>query len=284
MGRKLGILSLLFIVVSCHLVSKEYNTEIKTIQGKYLHFSLDDVQNICYNLQTYDKGTIFSDSTLSVLKQWHDKYGIVVSLYIQGDFTINSKYAQELIENSEWLKWGYHGNTEKSHKTDMKIFYKQVIDSIGSSCIIDKCPRIHYFHADYTSCMELNELGCIGFLTCDDWAWNSKNRVSNYYLTRSQNEILDRNDRLYDKDNKVYFVKTDFRLEHVAQRWETVNNLFEYYSTNDAQNKELIIFSHEWCFNSYLRLADSIFSWASLNEYEFDYPENRVPKNNNEDI
>ena len=68
MGKKLGILSLLFIVVSCHLVSKEYNTEIKTIQGKYLHFSLDDVQNICYNLQTYDKGTIFSDSTLSVLK------------------------------------------------------------------------------------------------------------------------------------------------------------------------------------------------------------------------
>ena len=194
MGKKLGILSLLFIVVSCHLVSKEYNTEIKTIQGKYLHFSLDDVQNICYNLQTYDKGTIFSDSTLSVLKQWHDKYGIVVSLYIQGDFTINSKYAQELIENSEWLKWGYHGNTEKSHKNDMKIFYKQVIDSIGSSCIIDKCPRIHYFHADYTSCMELNELGCIGFLTCDDWAWNSKNRVSNYYLTRSQNEILDRNE------------------------------------------------------------------------------------------
>lgn len=59
MGKKLGILSLLFIVVSCHLVSKEYNTEIKTIQGKYLHFSLDDVQNICYNLQTYDKGTIF---------------------------------------------------------------------------------------------------------------------------------------------------------------------------------------------------------------------------------
>ena len=170
MSKKLGILSLLFIVVSCHLVSKEYNTEIKTIQGKYLHFSLDDVQNICYNLQTDGKGTIFSDSTLSVLKQWHDKYGIVVSLYIQGDFTINSKYAQELIENSEWLKWGYHGNTEKSHKTDMKRFYKQVIDSIGSSCIIDKCPRIHYFHADLTSCMELNELGCIGFLTCDDWA------------------------------------------------------------------------------------------------------------------
>ena len=82
----------------------------------------------------------------------------------------------------------------------------------------------------------------------------------------------------------MYFVKTDFRLEHVAQRWETINNLFEYYSTNDAQNKELIIFSHEWCFNSHLKLADSIFSWASLNEYEFDYPENRVPKNNNEDI
>lgn len=288
--KKLSILSIIAIAIiilfyiPTPVVGKEYNTEIKTIQGQYLHFSLDDVQNICYNLQTDDKGTIFSDSTLSVLKQWHDKYGIVVSLYVQGDFTINSKYAKELIDNSDWLKWGYHGNTDNARKSDMQSFYKQITDSIGSSAVICKSPRIHCFHADHTTCMTLKDLGCHGFLTCDDWSWNSKKRGSNYYLTPSQNRTLDKNDRLYETENKVYFIKTDFRLEHIAQRWETVNNLFEYYSTNDAQNKELIIFSHEWCFNSYLKEADSIFSWASLNEYEFDYPENRVPKNNNEDI
>ena len=242
---------------------------------------MDDVQNTCESLSKYDKETIFTDSTLHILKQWHDKYGIVASLYVQGDFTINSKYAQELIDNSDWLKWGYHGNTDKVRKTDMQIFYKQIIDSIGSSPVIDMCPRIHYFHADHITCMALKDLGCIGFLTCDDWSWNSKKRESNYYLTNSQNIILDKNDRLYDTDNNIYFIKTDFRLEHIVQRWGTVSNLLEYYSTNNAENNEMVIFSHEWCFNEFKKEADSIFYWANQNGYEFDYPANRLATNNN---
>ena len=280
----IAIASLISLIYKFSVEEKLYSTEITTIKSKYLHFSLDDVQNTCENLSKYDKGTIFADSTLHILKQWHDKYGIVASLYVQGDFTINSKYAQELIENSNWLKWGYHGNTDKVRKTDMQIFYKQIKDSIGSSDVIDKSPRIHYFHADHTTCMALKNLGCSGFLTCDDWSWNSKKRESNYYLTKSQNVILDKNDRLYDADNNIYFIKTDFRLEHIAQRWGDMNNCLNYYSTNDAENKELIIFSHEWCFNSYLDEADYFFSWASNNGYEFDFPENRAPISNNKDI
>lgn len=277
----IAITTLISLIYKFSVEEKEYNTEIITIKGKYLHFSLDDVQKTCKNLSKYDKETIFADSTLHILKQWHDKYGIVVSLYVQGDFTINSKYAQELIDNSDWLKWGYHGNTDKPHKTDMQIFYKQIIDSIGSLPVIDMCPRIHYFHADHTTCMNLKDLGCIGFLTCDDWSWNSKKREQNYYLTPSQNETLDRNDRLYDKDNGMYFVKTDFRLEHIAQRWGNVNNLLNYYATKSAENNELIIFSHEWCFNKFKSEADSIFYWATKNGYAFDYPANSSAINNN---
>ena len=283
--KKLSILSIVAIAIiilfdkPTPVVNKEYNTEITTIEGKYLHFSLDDVQRTCENLSKHDKKTIFADPTLRILKLWHDKYGIVVSLYVQGDFTINSKYANELIDNSDWLKWGYHGNTDKARKTDMQSFYKQITDSIGSSAVICKSPRIHCFHADHTTCMTLKDLGCCGFLTCDDWAWNSKKRDSNYYLTPSQNSTLDKSDRLYETENKVYFIKTDFRLEHIAQRWGGINNCLNYYSTNDAENREFIIFSHEWCFTSYLDEADYIFSWASKNGYEFDFPENRVPIN-----
>ena len=284
--KKLSILCIIAIAIiilfyiPTPVVGKEYNTEIATIEGRYLHFSLDDVQRTCENLSKHDKGTIFAEPTLKILKQWHDKYGIVVSLYVQGDFTINSKYAKELIDNSDWLKWGYHGNTDNARKTDMQSFYKQITDSIGSSAVIDNSPRIHYFHADHTTCIALKDLGCNGFLTCDDWSWNSKKRGSNYYLTPSQNRTLDKNDRLYDTENKVYFIKTDFRLEHIAQRWGDINNCLEYYSTNNTEDKELIIFSHEWCYNSFLDEADYIFSWANPNGYEFDFPENRIPTNN----
>ena len=277
----IAISTLISLIYKFSVEEKKYNTEIITIRGKYLHFSLDEVQKTCKNLSKYDKETIFADSTLHILKQWHDKYGIVVSLYVQGDFTINSKYAQELIDNSNWLKWGYHGNTDRPHKTDMQNFYKQIADSIGSSAIIDKSPRLHSFHADYTTCMTLKDLGCNGFLTCDDWAWNSKQRKSNYYLTNSQCVILDKNDRLYDTDNNIYFIKTDFRLEHITQRWGTVSNLIEYYSTNNTENNELVIFSHEWCFNKFKNEADSIFYWATKNGYEFNYPTNSSAINNN---
>lgn len=67
---------------------------------------------------------------MHILKNWHDKFGVVVSLYIQGDFTINSKYGKELIENSSWLKFGYHGSGR--YKLDMNRFYRQIHDSIKS--------------------------------------------------------------------------------------------------------------------------------------------------------
>ena len=271
------IIAFLLFIYKISIANKEYDTEVVSIKDKYLHFSLDDVQRICENLSAYDKESIFTDTTLNILKEWHDSYGIVASLYVQGDFTINSKYAQELIDNSDWLKWGYHGSTDNARKTDMQNFYKQITDSVGSSAVIDNSPRIHYFHADHMTCMTLKDMGCNGFLTCDDWSWNSKKRESNYYLTHSQNAILDKNDRLYDTENNVYFVKTDFRLEHIVQRWRTVSNLLEYYSTSNSENRELIIFSHEWCFNEFKSEADSIFQWATVNGYSFDYPANIIP-------
>lgn len=275
-NRIVAFLILFFLLIySTRKDVKPTALDVADVKGKYMHFSLDDVQKTIQCLSEYNGGSIFQDSTLSILKEWHYKYGIVVSLYVQGDFRINSKYAKELISNSNWLKFGYHGDTDNERKTDMKKFYKQVMDSIGNSTVLDDCPRIHYFHADYTTCMTLKELGCKGFLTCDDWSWNSTNRGTNYYLTSEQNDLLERNNRLLDIENNLFFIKTDFRLEHIVQRWGTVENLIHFYSLDTIQNRELIIFGHEWNFKQFLEQADSIFSWGKINGYEFDYPANR---------
>ena len=272
----IAIIILLFILKILHKEEdKVFECITAEVEGKYMHFSLDDVQKVCQYLSKYEKETIFADSTLCILKHWHDKYGIVASLFVQGDFTINSKYAQELIDNSHWLKFGYHGTKASRNKSDMFKFYKQVMDSVGSNAIIDQCPRIHYFHADHKTCMELKELGCVGFLTCDDWSWNSEKRESNYYLSAEQNKILDNCNRLLDTLNNIYFVKTDFRLEHINQRRKTVNKLFEYYSKGNIERKELIVFSHEWNFRDYIPQADSIFSWAKNEGFEFAFPMNK---------
>lgn len=131
-----------------------------------------------------------------------------------------------------------------------------------------------YYHADLLTCRLLQSNGCRGFLTCDDWAFNATQRVSNYYLNANQSELLDSLNRVLDAENGICFVKTDFRLEHINNRWGSVENCLNYYS-NSTQSKELIVFSHEWCFTNYLEQADSVFRWASDNGFAFDFPMNK---------
>ena len=242
--------------------------------SEYLHFSLDDVHDCIKRLSKPNKVSVFEDSTLHILKDWHDKYGLVVSLYVQGDFTIHSKYARELIDNSSWLKFGYHGSGHSCYKIDMWRFYEQIRDSVKSDLIIDQCPRLDYFHASYTTCKILQWLGCTGFLGCDDWSYNADNRRSNYYLSREQSHILDENSRLFDTNNHLYFIKSDFRLEQIEQRWKNVRECLNYYTNHSVQADELIIFSHEWSFMNYTSQADSIFTWAKKAGYKFDFPMN----------
>lgn len=51
-----------------------------------LHFSVDDVRAICQSLKDGNKNSIFEDSLMQLLQKWHKEYGIVASLYVQGDF------------------------------------------------------------------------------------------------------------------------------------------------------------------------------------------------------
>lgn len=261
------------IYASCHIYPMEIINP--TSKDKYLHFSLDDVHDCIKRLSQHNKVSIFEDSTLHILKDWHDQYGVVVSLYVQGNFTINSKYARELIENSSWLKFGFHGSGDSGYKIDMWKFYKQIRDSVKSDLIIDQCPRLDYFHANYITCKILQWFGCTGFLGCDDWSFNANNRGSNYYLSQEQSQILDKNSRLLDTNNNLYFIKSDFRLEQIGQRWINVRECINYYSNHSIQANELIIFSHEWAFMNYTSQADSIFRWAQKEGYKFEFPMNK---------
>ena len=277
MRSLISLLITVLLFLSCSQVTEEQGVvPVETSNNKrYLHFSLDDVVGITKSLSTYTGETIFRNPCLATLKEWHTKYGIVASLYVQEDFCINSKYSRELIDNSDWLKWGYHGNTDKARKKDVKRFYKQVLDSIGTDAIICNMPRLHYFAADKHTCTILQKMGCTGFLGCDDWNWNSAKRT-NYYLDDKNSSLLDEEGALLDTISGLYFVKTDFRLEHISQRWGDVLHALQYYSGNSKQARELIIFSHEWCFDEYKEQADSIFNWAKEVGYTFDFPMNKI--------
>lgn len=275
------------------LLDTRHFTEIeRKNSNKFFHFSLDDfkdaIADIVTNANTYN--SIFDNSTFAKLREWHLKFGITVSLYVQRTMSdIPAKFKNDFIYNKDWMKFGYHGNGEswktatyENGKQWWNDFVNGIMKSIGNYDIIDRVPRNDNFKGTLESCrgeMDAN-CGCLGFLGCDDWSYNKEARETNYYLSDEQSTYLDARDRYYDSETQLCIFKTDFRLEQIQQRWRNVKGCLNYYNSADGsmQAFDMIVFSHEWNFMRFASDAETIFAWALDKEYRFDFPMNVLLK------
>lgn len=259
---------------------------------KFFHFSLDDfkdaIADIVTNANTYN--SIFDNSTFAKLREWHLKYGITVSLYVQRTMSdIPAKFKNDFIYNKDWMKFGYHGNGEswktatyENGKQWWNDFVNGIMTSIGNYDIIDRVPRNDYFKGTLESCRGERDAncGCLGFWGCDDWSYNKEARETNYYLSDEQSTYLDARDRYYDSETQLCIFKTDFRLEQIQQRWRNVKGCLNYYNSagGSMQAFDMIVFSHEWNFMQFASDAETIFAWALDKGYRFDFPMNVLLK------
>lgn len=260
--------------------------------NKFFHFSLDDfkdaIADIVTNANTYN--SIFDNSTFAKLREWHLKFGITVSLYVQRTMSdIPAKFKNDFIYNKDWMKFGYHGNGEswktatyENGKQWWNDFVNGIMTSIGNYDIIDRVPRNDYFKGTLESCRGERDAncGCLGFLGCDDWSYNKEARETNYYLSDEQSTYLDARDRYYDSETQLCIFKTDFRLEQIQQRWRNVKGCLNYYNSagGSMQAFDMIVFSHEWNFMQFASDAEMIFAWALDKGYRFDFPMNVLLK------
>lgn len=260
--------------------------------NKFFHFSLDDfkdaIADIVTNANTYN--SIFDNSTFAKLREWHLKFGITVSLYVQRTMSdIPAKFKNDFIYNKDWMKFGYHGNGEswktatyENGKQWWNDFVNGIMTSIGNYDIIDRVPRNDYFKGTLESCRGERDAncGCLGFLGCDDWSYNKEARETNYYLSDEQSTYLDARDRYYDSETQLCIFKTDFRLEQIQQRWRNVKGCLNYYNSagGSMQGFDMIVFSHEWNFMQFASDAETIFAWALDKGYRFDFPMNVLLK------
>ena len=259
-------------------------------KNKYIHFSLDDVSGIIQNLVTNSAtySSIFDEPKLALLKQWHDAYGIKISLYVQRTLSdIPAKFKNDFILNKGWIKFGYHGqgnNLATANYEQAKAIWNSFVDglmqSIGDYDLIDRCPRLDYFHCTLDGAKGLRDAKCgvVGLLSCDDWAYNKATRATNYYLTDAQSTWLDAHDKFVDNENQLTIVKTDFRLEQIVQRWTTIENCLADYSSANRANEAywLEVFSHENIFTTYTTNMLKILGWAAQHGYRNDYPMNVI--------
>lgn len=250
----------LFIIISClfgTLFTFNYVSEIASIKDiKYVNFSIDDSIQVFKNLYENDYNSIFDEPTFSYLKYLHDKYGAKFNLYVFyeiDNFSLNqldSKYKNEFEQNSEWLKFGFHGlNPDSDYSdNDIKYDYDLTITSlknvVGEKSLTNVI-RLSFFKGSQNNLNYLRNSNypIIGFFAADT------DDREDYYLNSEQNIELFNKDIYYDKENDLYFYNTDLRIENIS---------FSIKKYQVFQDDYLVIFTHEFELNG-------------LNKYKIDY-------------
>ncbi|WP_322970316.1 hypothetical protein [Faecalibacter sp. LW9] len=263
----------------------------KDLSNKYLHFSFDDVvlslKDLTTNQSTYT--SIFNNVFFAELKRLHDTYGAVFSLYCFTETTgwdfsnFPTKYAQEIRDNSDWLKFGFHTkNTSTNYqsatasaiKADYDYFINQFYAKTQSINAIDRVVRLQNFLGNLDAIKSIRDTNCgiLGLLTADD------TRVS-YYLNSEQVAYINSHDSFTDSDNFLKLFKTEQRLEGVSNINTYLANFLTPQYAN--QSKELILFTHEIELystaggslnNTMKSKIESCLNWAKTNKYSFDFP------------
>lgn len=263
-------------------------------QRNYIHLSFDDVEScfkdLAEHISTYT--SIFDCSFFSFLKEMHEKYGAKFSLYCftltDSATAIGTKFADDFISNSNWLKFGFHSYAQGKNKSGYDAFINDIFALGMTSDSIDRLPRLDGYSCSLVNVKEIRDTDCgiVGLLSSDD------NRAS-YYFSDNQNSYIRANGKLVDYTNGLICYSTNFRLD-----WFNSNftSQYEYnapikinpydelvYRMKDKTVGKLyapiIVFTHEWEIFSNTYVLDSkksriedVCRFAYDYNLEFDYP------------
>jgi hypothetical protein len=261
--------------------------EREELLQKYMHISVDDINNILKELTegTYD--SIYEHEILKFFKKLHDAYGTVFSLYCfyENKETptwslkeVTDKFKHEFIEAASWLKFGFHGR-------NINLRYNETVDSnealedynnfvnavehFADSCSIDVIPRIHFFAGTIEQAKKWRDAykGAKGFLAADDI------REVNSYLNADERGILEKHSFYFEPKERLYFFKTNLRLEKVEDPYKTLEDLKQNPLYVDQKNIK-IIFTHERYLydDAMLDKVEACCKWARDNNLSFTYP------------
>ena len=216
--------------------------------NKIINFSIDDCIEIFRDITINNYNSLFESDYFSFFKELHDKYNAKISLYSFVEYkgfnikNTTDKFKKEFIDNSDWLKIGFHGfnenrryNDKENIKKDYKLFLKYIKRFAGNLNIIDNFIRLHYFSGNLENMIKIKKFGIKGLFTADD-------DRDNYYLKKNENIFLNKHNIYKDIKNEIFFIKTNFRIEKIENINETLNTI--------DINNNIIMFTHEQYLNN----------------------------------
>lgn len=268
-----------------------YKLNYRTYKKKsFCHLSLDD-QFLCLkDITTNDYSSLFESPYFKPLKELHDKYGCVFTLMLFKTDSITkptwdisqttTKYKDEFIKNSHWLKFGFHGvdftTYPSTQKDDVLLNYiKDVYDDIVSfsgECCIDTVPRLSFFSAKKEQVIKMKNNNLItGLLTADD------KRSSNVGLDTNELWIMNNYDTYTDFKNNICYFRSEQRIDDtdIATRDGVISALNEKY--NDKNNSDIfIIFGHKITTNEMQERFKLVCEWIKEKNLKYDYGMNNI--------
>lgn len=259
--------------------------------ARIAHFSFDDVRNCMIDLMNNENvyTSIFDNDFFAMLKDLHDEYGAVFSLYMflyntGSDITdYPSKFATEFTENADWLKFGLHqGATNYASTTaeealdDYDTFTSNIVRICGTVDAIDRCPRLGNFAGNLESMLAMREAdgGIVGLLSAYDTR-------DSYYLSSADSSYVYKHGRLIDTTNRLVFFRTLMALEAsdpstLLPSLKTLTGLNgSDYAVMMMHEYEVYNGNHEIVTSMKNRIAYAC-SWATENGYDWQYPMERI--------
>lgn len=246
----------------CEDFSVSYRTPTVT------HISFDDQISVLQDLNTNPGGkysSIFDHEFFNSLKELHDEYGCVFTLYLfnQNSATggtgfklsdMTDEYANEFKLNAHWLKFGFHSaytDTYCSELADDKVIadikevYSQINRFAGYKSA-DRVIRFGYFSANKSVINSAIKSGLLnGIYTADD------SRGVNVGLTEKESALVSAAGEYYDIENDVMYYRTLHRFDSEG----TLSEL-KYFNKYPCQHN--VIFAHNLSENNKTRLVNCL--------------------------
>lgn len=260
-----------------------------------IHFSVDDVtdlfEDLTRNADVYQ--SLFENPMLAFLKELHQKYGTVSSLYCfyqnrAGDFDLSmctDAFAAEFAANAHWLRLGFHsggdytyyapmydeGASAETAAEDYAKCVKELLRITGSAACLDNLPRVHCWLGTRQTigAMQGQPHGITGLLA----GWNTGD--PNYYLSDTQQETLFANGFVRDEESGLAFVSTDIWVDALQDIAPALDALKA--PEWERRGQMLVVFSHEYTMEGqYLAWIEECCRWGAENGYTPAFPEDVV--------
>src|SRR5690606_33334305 len=264
------------------------NVQYEKRNSPYMHLSVDDCITSFQWIKENSPASIFEDARFSVYKELNEKYGACISLYLFYQNSSNTfdlsqmpaSYRQEFIDNSNWLKLGFHGVDSTTDYTTIDTatgveHYNRIVDEIyrfAGYSSIDNMPRFSMFKGNNALFEELKKSGLVGVLTADD------SRTDNSGLNDIERNALSLCDDYYSYSRGLYYSKSEYRLDS-TNATQVISQLESLYNSQNNKNVYEMFWHQGREINPEGKdMIEAMCQWAFSKGIRFDFPQNNIYK------